>query len=305
MNIKKGLTIAVILLFIGVAFGQSVNANVGKELVEITTETYGFNGKKHVVQLSTEGTKEVEALFDSFRGRLNLAESKEEAEKILKELIVELDNYSLLCDLSVEQAQLLVTGRYQNPRMMKTIENLFGTTQDDNNSNFCCLVVGKTDNTLFANPRIRFIYPFVHHWTYDWQHPLQNLIFKFSNNKTIFTVLMFNVFIIILLTYWRVDFIEFYQNNLFPRRCMIYIGEDKSGGIPSSGWINTYGVNGKISWEGEFYGNLPFEYFPQSKQCPAVEGFRGFQIRINKEQDSHFYLGSSRWVKIGSNPPDL
>ena len=49
--IKKGLAVAVILLFIGLAFTLSINANISKEsledeLVEITTEVYGIKGVK-------------------------------------------------------------------------------------------------------------------------------------------------------------------------------------------------------------------------------------------------------------------
>jgi len=53
--IKKGVVVAVILLFIGLAFAPSINANISKasidsELVEFTTEVCGLNGGKHTVQ---------------------------------------------------------------------------------------------------------------------------------------------------------------------------------------------------------------------------------------------------------------
>ena len=52
--IKKSLTVAVILLFIGIAFAPSINANINKasldsKLVEITTKVWGFNDGKHTV----------------------------------------------------------------------------------------------------------------------------------------------------------------------------------------------------------------------------------------------------------------
>jgi len=57
--IKKGVVVAVILLFIGFAFAPSINTNISKasldsELVEITTEVWGFNDGKHTVQLTKE-----------------------------------------------------------------------------------------------------------------------------------------------------------------------------------------------------------------------------------------------------------
>ncbi|UCD13228.1 MAG: hypothetical protein JSW60_06630 [Thermoplasmatales archaeon] len=310
MNIKKGLAVAVILLFIGVTFVPSIYANVSRasidsDLVEFTTEVCGFNGGKRTVKLTQEESGEVEALFDSIREQLNASETREEAEEIFKEAVVELDKYGLLGGLSVEQAQRLVTGGYQNPRMMKIIENMISRSQEDNNSNFFCLVTGRTDETLFVSPRMRFIYPFVRHWLFDGPHPILDLIFKFANDNVKFMVLLFIVFLAVILTYWSNDVLKLYQRNPLPRRCMIYLGKGLSGGIPASGWINTYGFNGKVGWEGEFYGNLPWGCFTYAKQYPAVDGFRGFQLYIDKFEETHFYLGSARWVKIGDNPPKI
>ena len=67
--LKKEMVVAVILLFIGLAFAPSINANVSKasldsELVEFTTEVCGFNGGKHTVQLTKEEAGKLEQLFD-------------------------------------------------------------------------------------------------------------------------------------------------------------------------------------------------------------------------------------------------
>lgn len=303
MNIKKCLAVAVIILFIGVAFGPSINANISKEMVEITTEISGLNGGKQTVKLTQEEAMEVEALFNSIRERLNATESREEAEEIFKEVVVELDKYGLLGGLSVEQAQWLVTGGYQNPRMMKIIENIFSRGQEDNNSNFYCLVTGRTDKTLFVNPRMRFIYPILHYWTYDWSYPLMELILKYANNQVKFMALLIFVLLRVMEVQWADYVLILYQDNPLPRRCVIYLGKGSSGGIPASGWINSYGINGKVGWEDEFYGNLPWGCFLIYKWCPAVDGFRGFQLYINKFEGTHFYLGSARWVKIGENRP--
>jgi len=304
MNIKKCLAVGVIILFIGVAFGPSINANIGKEMIEITTEISGLNGGKQTVKLTREEAEEVEALFDSIRERLNAAETREEAEGIFKEAVIELDNYGLLGGLSVEQAQWLVTGGYQNPRMIKSIENIFSRSQEDNNSNFCCLVTGRTDKTLFVNPRMRFIYPIVHYWTFEGSYPLMELILEFANDQVKFMALLIFTTLRAMQVLWVDYVLILYQENPLPRRCMIYLGKDSSGG-PASGWINTYGINGKVGWEGDFYGNLPWGCFLTYKWCPAVDGFRGFQFYIDKFQEEHFYLGFARWVKIGSDPPDL
>ena len=302
MNIKKCVAVGVILLFIGVAFGPSINATISKEMVEITTEVCGLNGEKQTVKLTNEQVEEVEVLFDSIREQLNATETREEAEEIFRKAVVELDRYGLLGGLSVEQTQRLVTGGYQNPRMMNIMENMINSGQEDNTSNVCCLVAGRTDNTLFVSPRMRFFYPILDHWVFGGSYPLMELILEFANDQVKFMALM----IFTLLRAMQVQWVEYvlllYQENPLPRRCLMYLGNDLSEDIPASGWINTYGINGKVGWEGDFYGTLPWGCFLIYKWCPAVDGFRGFQLYTDKFQEEHFYLGSARWVKIGSHP---
>jgi hypothetical protein len=306
MNIKKCLAVGVILLFIGVVIAPSINANIGKEMVEITTEISGLNGGKKTVKLTREEAEEVEALFDSIREQLNATETREETKEIFNDAIVELNKYGLLGGLSVKQAQRLVTGGYQNQRMMKIIENMTNTGQEDNTSNVCCLVAGKTDKTLFVSPRMRFFYPIFHHWALDWSHyPLMELILKFANDQVKFMALLIFTLLRVMELEWSEYVLVLYQENPIPRRCMMYLGNDLSEDIPASGWINTYGINGKVGWEGDFYGNLPWGCFLIYKWCPAVDGFRGFQLYTDKFRQGHFYLGSARWVKIGPHPPDL
>ena len=66
---KKYLAVAVILLFIGVAFAPSVNANVVKDdLVEFDV----FFGKKHTVKLTQEEADELELLIDEIKKNPNM-----------------------------------------------------------------------------------------------------------------------------------------------------------------------------------------------------------------------------------------
>ena len=124
---KKPLAVAVILLFIGVAFAPSINANVVKtsvdnEIVEYTMEVCGINGAEpQTVSLSKEEALEVDKLFDDIDKRLHDAETQEEIIEIYNEAIVELDKYGLLGDLTVKQAQWLVTGGHLHQRMMKKL----------------------------------------------------------------------------------------------------------------------------------------------------------------------------------------
>ena len=127
--LRKGLAVAVILLFIGVAFTPSINANVVKDdLVEFDVEVHGL-GKKNTVKLTQQETDEVEQLLDDIRKTLDNAETKEEAIEILNDAVVELDKYDLLGGLSVNQAQSLITGKYENQRPKKPFNNWFNPPQ--------------------------------------------------------------------------------------------------------------------------------------------------------------------------------
>ena len=122
---KKYLAVAVILLFIGLAFAPSINANVGKEtLVEFTTEICGLNSGKQKVKLTREKAEEVEGLFYSIKKQLNAIESMNEAEDIFKEAVIELDKYGLLGGLSVKQVLRLINREYQKHRISNPIEEL-------------------------------------------------------------------------------------------------------------------------------------------------------------------------------------
>lgn len=153
--IGKGLTVAVIILFIGLAIQPSINANTKQsEFVEITTKVYGLNGGKHTVKLTQQEADEVKEIFNSIREKLNNTESKEESEEIFKEAVVELDRYGLLGGLSVKQAQKLVIGGYQNSRAGKFLEKIGNRYEymSDNNSNALCLIAGETINTFVFGP---------------------------------------------------------------------------------------------------------------------------------------------------------
>jgi len=146
-SIKKALVVAVILLFIGVAFAPSINANISKasidsEMVEITTEICGLNGGKHTVSLSKEDALEVEQLIDDIERRLDEVETREDAVEIFNEAVVELDKYGLLGGLSVKQAQRFVSGFNINSRLVKFLDRLFKREVGEQNDveNYLCLV---------------------------------------------------------------------------------------------------------------------------------------------------------------------
>jgi len=130
--LKKGVTFAIILLFLGVAVVPSINISVVKaatdnDLVEVTIEAYGIKGfGNHTVKLTKQQNQNLEQYLVDFRERLNTTTTREEAVPLFKEAVVELNKYRLLPKgMSVEHAQRLVTGYYQNSNMLRKIQNDF------------------------------------------------------------------------------------------------------------------------------------------------------------------------------------
>ena len=295
--IKKGLVVAVIFLFICVAFAPSINANIGKtsiesELVEITTEICGLNGGEHTVQLTNEEAEEVDRLFKNIRLRLNESTSRGEVEEIFKEAVVELDKYGLLGSLSVKQAQKLVTGRHQDSRAMKISERFFSRLQK-NTSNYLCLIAGATNGTNFDSQlelfcgRISVLLSFV-----------GPILFK---NK-------FPLYTFFILGYFLLDI--FNSVNPVTIASRINLGGEKGGGwhpefveFYAHGWVITMGLLGVHSCDGKMLGAIPlygtgtiFEGYLYVFS-PGVLGFTGLHI-YNLIQAKHFYLGSALWVNF-------
>ena len=304
--IKNGLVVGVILLFIIVAVQPSIATvqleKIDVEYVEITTEICGLAGKNHTVQLTKEEAVKIEVLFDSIRERLNNTETREEAEKIFKEAVVELDKYGLLGGLSVKQAQRLVTGGYQSSRFMKALEKLYGKNKEslDNYENSLCLIAGKTTTTMVIGP------------------------------STIFRVLLMlplylmSCFTVIGCEYLKLLGLARLSDFLFYVGSFVYLFFYASGFpfaelggfiifgyeyelpmfhwnyYPAKGWLWTLGSSGIRNWIGEFYGQLYNSYI-------GVSGFTGLRIggsifSLIGGVDT-YYLGSALRVKIGDEHP--
>ena len=112
---KKKILIGSIIA-VAVIVLSSFTSVVGKvssdnDLVELEVEFCGL-GKKHTVQLTQQEADEVEQIINNFQKQINGVETREEAEIIFKDAVVELDKYGLLGGLSVKQAQNLVVGEY-------------------------------------------------------------------------------------------------------------------------------------------------------------------------------------------------
>jgi len=146
---NKDLAFAIILLFIGIAFAPSVNANAVKEdFVEFDVEFCGLN-KKHTARLTQQEADEVELLFDEIHQQLENVESRAEAEEIFKEAVVELDKYGLLGGLSIRQAQKLIIGNKLGDYILRETEDRYSYLI---NMNIFCFIAGSLTNTFSFSP---------------------------------------------------------------------------------------------------------------------------------------------------------
>ena len=299
--IKKCLAVAVILLFIGLALAPSINANISKasidsELAEITAEVCGLNGGKHTVQLTKEDAVEVEKLIDDIERRLDRVETREETVEIFNEAVVELDRYGLLGGMSVEQTQKLVTGGYQDSRVMKLLEMLFDNNQATDASNYLCLIIGETTGTRLVG------------------------LVEIGCSALLYTLfvvyfiseLAFGLFVPILLEI-RSSIIalnNFYQNMTFPiigGTGIIALGGKRPSSSPgpplenyhAEGWVWTQGLNSKKSWNGTFYGSIRSLKSPIYAYQTYYIGATGFLgIKLTKDDGKQFFLGSALRVGI-------
>lgn len=150
--LKKSLAVGVILLFIGLAFIPSINANISLDnrLVEITTEICGIDGiEPNTVRLTKQESKEVEQLIDSIKAKLDKAKTRGDTVEIFNDAIIEFDKYGLLGGLSVEKIQRLIIKPYMNSRMFNIINNL---NLDDDLSCLMVLIFAQVNGGFVVNP---------------------------------------------------------------------------------------------------------------------------------------------------------
>lgn len=279
----------------------SFSSVVGKvasdeELVELDVELCGL-GKKHTVQLTQQEADEVELLFTDIEKRLSEVETREEAEEIFKEAIVELDKYGLLGGLSVRQAQRLIIRNY------KPLKGL-NLKLPDENSNFLCLIAGDSGYSgFFSLPsfiRTTIAFLIINGILYlPTIFPLlESIIEKLEIDWRWFwgyTV----IDAIILRWPWHIGGLV-----SFGRFIMDWTGGVEE--IPANGWVRTFGLMGMKTWEGEFYGQIArFPALLGSGFFSGTYGFIGVKIHGEQTEFGSKFLGSALWVKIGYEPPDI
>ncbi len=155
--ISKGLSVAVIVLFIGLAIQPSVAKfqpeDIDIEYFEVTTDFIGLD-KKFTTQLTKEEIEELDFLFNLIYYRVNNSKSIIESIEIFKEAIIELDSFGLLGDVGIQEAEKFVTNCYQNPKLVNVLDRLNNRINSplSEDENRFCFVTGKTKGLVFLSP---------------------------------------------------------------------------------------------------------------------------------------------------------
>jgi hypothetical protein len=314
---KKILAVSIILLFIGVAVAPSINQSVVKastddDLVEVTTQACGIKGYKDTtVKLTREQYQNLEEYLVDFRARLNQTSTRDEAIPIFKDAVVELDKYGLLPKgMSVERAQQLVTGLYQNTNLINHMEKLSNRFRDSLEGNALCLVCGKTSGpTYFQGPLLRSAYIV---WYY-----FALIAFLICDILENYINLIDLIFLIVVVPHDLIvlasDFLSLIFKNSPHIGSTIFYGcsytvpwEPYIEYYPNSGYIWTNGVFGEKNWTGNFYGKLHSPPLTKVKMpqgwayFPGISGFIGLHLNFNY---TDFFIGSALKVNVGPEQP--
>ena len=284
-NLKReGLTVAVILLFIGLAVSPSIYADIipEEEYAEFTTEVCGLPGyEPETIQLTQNQADEVDRIFENLRMQLNSSVSLEETVDIYTDAVDELNKLGLLGDMSVHLMKRLIQRQYQlnkflEDKLIFNSEPLEGEVYE----NRFCFIAGVVDNCDLSGISYALLW----------------YLLSLDTNG-IFIFLGYTLF---LYAYFLFAFYRYKILHIFD---VIYFGYtfsyDEPVFRPSSGWLSTTGLGGTWKTQGKFKGDL-FEHItggPFTIIYPGALNFCGIEV-YNYNTDKHYILGITSHVKI-------
>lgn len=278
-SLEKGLVVAIIFLFIGVAIAPNINANIfetDSELIGITTEVCGVKGVKSFnVMLTKQELRKLEELIDSFKERLEKVETREETIEVFRETVVSLDEYNVLpkC-ISVQEMQRLVSGENVYLTPYETLQDRLKLNRPQvvNNSNLLCNIAFDTTNNKFFRLNdiaIAFLISLI--YILPLLDVLVEPLWLLMNFPRVFFAL-FKIHLREMISFGRVEYPGPPQEPEY---------------YPSKGWVWTHGLLGQKNWSGEFYGFarpltriLGIEF---GEPYIGVLGFTGIKITLPEE----------------------
>lgn len=288
--IKKGLAVAVILLFIGLALAPSINATLihQVEQVEITIEYCGLpNNNMQTITMTKNEFKEVESILTNTHITLAHASSIEEASEIVTIALGQLNQYNMFSK-QTDINLIIDTIEKRKTVIQKTMTDF--TLKDIDN--IACFISGKSDKTVALNPFIIGCIIGAGFYYY------RQVIIAYTLEKYFpeFYESYINLFKPLLSTLFQAR-IGFWVSlailsNFFPLdvSSIIHFGTLKTDyywgfqSDPATGNITTFGLKGKKEWNGKIWGTA----------C----GFTGIRIQTVDTSIENRYLGFALGVYI-------
>jgi hypothetical protein len=312
MEMKKLLSIGIILLFICIAVAPSINFTIVKasddnNLVEVTTQVCGINGFGNTtVKLNRQQYQNLEQYLVDFRARLNQTITREEAVPLFKEAVLELNKYGLLPrGLSEREAERLVLGAYEHPRSPRVLGRVQSPSRDLEDS--WCMVTGlaRRTSSMGSLPLTVLLGSLGLFELASWCE-LMHVGYHYGQ----IYMTLFWLFLFLGVESLALGVMLALVSHTIPIAGlgMVSFGGFQSNGywaypVPASGWLNTIGANGKKNWSGEFYGNLTLSSNLRVEESvevfipfPGIVGFTGIQIHSLFNGD--YYIGHAVKVKI-------
>lgn len=282
----KPLAICIVVLFIGTSIlnVSAINTNVdidlknkifGKDLVEVIVNICKINKiENYKIILTQKKADELNNLFNNFKVKLDNSLTMKDTIEIYYELVESLNKIGLIPrGVSVQEAKQLITDKKSGSNAQHIV-NIVNNLED--NENMFCYIYGYTSQTCFFTKIGRPIFIF-------------NIPPMALANTICYGIWPWPL--------WPLEYKSYFQAKK---------EEPPTYWHPASGYVYTNGLNGKITWNGEFYGQISPDFYSHffSYTVSGVKGFRGFHF-YNSNNDSWYYFGHAMHVKLGTKqPPD-
>jgi hypothetical protein len=300
-NIKKWI---ISIILVGVIVGATLNHSIATSNIQrhITIELSSLDDTQCInMTVSEADAREIKEILDGVDGRLQNATNTEEKYQVYISTVSQLYQYGVFGNLTLLQAQQLVTYWYQVGLHYHKDAN----EQYSINKNALCLVSGHTGytytghrftNWMLAGGWIMLVIGFTLFW------PPYNPPYTVKGS--------FHPLLGLLLAAIGIVTFSFgtalaYRGDMTPIAIIDIFGIGFYYGTPNDvwyapGWVHTLGVFGNKNWSGEIKGNLPgtFPYSLIIITYQAIWGFCGIKVWLNEDGSEKSYLGSALLVGL-------
>jgi hypothetical protein len=290
-----GIIFATVL--IGATLSPSISAvqQTHRFTIELST-SQGTNTT--TLSLPEPQAEKLQGILDKLDERLRITTNTDERYQVYTSIVAELYPFGVFGNLSLSQAQHLVTFWYKPEHAL--VRNLL--SYSSNITNAFCLVSGHTDNTMcghrFTNwlkvgglplLMLGIILLFEDPYAHMRSHPILGIFFA------------------------SIGLMLYYAGSILTTRAdanSIALGDIVGIGwydywsryYFGNGWVHSIGVLGKKDWNGTLRGTLPGVYpfdFPLLYQMyEAMWGFSGISIWRNEDGSEKSYIGSAFAIGI-------